>query len=300
MHIVLGATGHVGSAVTNTLLDRGEPVTVVTRHAERAEPSRRRGAAVAVADGHDIPALRAVFQRGRSAFLLMPPAGPDTDTVAEERRTVAAIVQALHGVALEHVVVQSTYGAQPGEGIGDLGVLYEFEEGVRATGLHTTVLRAAYYMSNWDMAFETARDHGVVQTFFPADFALPMAAPTDLGRVAARLLTEIEEPGVHYVEGPQPYTPDDVARAFAQALARDVRIAVIPPAAWLDSFRALGFSTAAAASYARMTDVTLADPCRPGAPERGPTSLTDYVGALVRERTSASHVRRSASSRRSS
>ena len=88
MHVVLGATGHVGSAVVSALLDRGEPVTLVTRDAKRAEPFTRRGAVAAVADIHDTPALRAVLQRGHSAFLLMPPADPATDTVVEERRTV--------------------------------------------------------------------------------------------------------------------------------------------------------------------------------------------------------------------
>jgi uncharacterized protein YbjT (DUF2867 family) len=289
VHIVLGATGHVGSAVANALLDRGEPVTVVTRTADRAEPFRRRGAAVAVADVRDTPALHAVFQRGQHAFLLMPPADPATDTVAEERRTVTSIVRALQGVGLKKVVVQSTYGAQPGDGIGDLGVLYELEEAVRAVGLHTTVLRAAYYMSNWDMAFDTARDEGVVQTFLPADFALPMAAPADLGRVAARLLAENgDRAGVCYVEGPERYTPDDVACAFATALGRDVRVAVTPRPAWLDTFRALGFSPTAAASYARMTDLTLAGPERPAAPERGPTTLREYVASLVQRRASRS------------
>ena len=35
MYIILGATGHVGSAVAETLLGRGEAVTVVTRDAEK-------------------------------------------------------------------------------------------------------------------------------------------------------------------------------------------------------------------------------------------------------------------------
>jgi uncharacterized protein YbjT (DUF2867 family) len=34
MYIVLGATGHIGSAVTNFLLQRGENVTVITRRPE--------------------------------------------------------------------------------------------------------------------------------------------------------------------------------------------------------------------------------------------------------------------------
>ncbi len=283
MHVILGATGHVGSAVAAELLDRNEPVTVVTRDRGRAERFEQRGAAVAVADVRDTPGLRAVLQRGRSAFLLMPPADPATDTVAGERRTVAAIVRALDGIGLQKVVVQSTYGAQPGEGIGDLSALFEFEEAVRAVGLHTSVLRAAYYMSNWETALETARADGVVHTVFPPDFVLPMVAPADVGRVAARLLTDdVDRASVHYVEGPEPYAAADVASAFAQALDRDVRVAEIPRAAWLDTFRALGFSPAAASSYARMTEVTLAGPERPVAPERGTTTLTDYVAALVR------------------
>jgi uncharacterized protein YbjT (DUF2867 family) len=201
---------------------------------------------------------------------------------------VASIVGALDGAGLQKVVLQSTYGAQPGDALGDLGVLYEFEEGLRALGLHTSVLRAAYYMSNWDTALETARGDGEVHTFFPADFALPMVAPADVGRVAARLLADdAGGAAVHYVEGPQPYSAADVASAFAEALARDVRVAEIPRAAWADTFRALGFSPAAATSYARMTEVTLAGPERPAAPERGPTTLTDYVAALVRSGASS-------------
>jgi uncharacterized protein YbjT (DUF2867 family) len=38
MHVILGATGHVGSAVAMALLDHREPVTVVTRDERRAEP----------------------------------------------------------------------------------------------------------------------------------------------------------------------------------------------------------------------------------------------------------------------
>ena len=74
MHIILGASGHVGSAVTEALLDHGEPVTVVTRNPRRAEPFARRGAVAAVADIHDLGAMRDVLRQGRTAFLLMPPA----------------------------------------------------------------------------------------------------------------------------------------------------------------------------------------------------------------------------------
>jgi uncharacterized protein YbjT (DUF2867 family) len=284
MHVILGATGHVGSAVAMALLDQREAVTVVTRDERRAEPYTRRGAMAAVADVHDTEALRAVLARGRSAFLLMPPADPSTDTVAEERRTVSSIARALEGASLQKVVVQSTHGAQPGEGIGDLGVLYEFEQAVLAVGLRTSIVRAAYYMSNWDSALGTARDEGVVHTFFPPDFSLPMVPPADVGRVAARLLAdEFEHTGVRYVEGPTEYSAADVAGAFARALGRDVRAVETPRAQWMATFQSLGFSPAAAGSYARMTALTLQGAERPAAPERGATTLTEYIGTLVHD-----------------
>jgi uncharacterized protein YbjT (DUF2867 family) len=283
MHIVLGATGHVGSAVAMALLDRGEAVAVVTRDARRAEPFTRRGAIAAVADIHDADALRRVLQRGQSAFLVMPPADPSTDTVAEEHRAVASIARAIQRTDLQKIVVQSTYGAQPGEGLGDLAVLYEFERAVAALGARTSVVRGAYYMSNWDSALATARDEGVVHTFLPAGFALPMVAPADLGRVGARLLTEeVDHQGVRYVEGPTTYSAADVARAFAQVLGRDVQTVETPRSEWVTAFQALGFSPVAATSYARMTAITLDHLERPEKPERGPTTLEEYVKALVR------------------
>lgn len=284
MHIILGATGRVGSAVAGALLDRGERVTVVTRDPRRAERFAGRGAAVAVADVRDADALRAALRRGQRAFLLMPPADPATDTVAEERRTTAAIARAVEGAGLERVVVQSTYGAQPGDGLGDLGVLHALEQAVAATGVPTCVVRGAYFMSNWDFALEGARQTGELPSLFPAELALPMVAPVDLGRIAARwLVEEGDHGGVHHVEGPAAYSAADVARAAAAALGRDVRVAETPRVRWREAFRALGFSPSAADSYARMTAIVVDGAFeRPEAPERGPTTLGEYVAARVR------------------
>ncbi|GAO01544.1 NmrA family NAD(P)-binding protein [Anaeromyxobacter sp. PSR-1] len=285
MHVVLGATGRVGSAVAGALLDRGERVTVVTRDPRRAESFARRGAAVAVADVRDADALRAVLRRGQRAFLLMPPADPATDTVAEERRTMAAIARAVEGAGLEKVAVQSTYGAQPGDGLGDLGVLHALEQAVAATGVPTRVVRGAYFMSNWDFALETARQTGEIPSLLPAELALPMVAPVDLGRIAARWLVDDEDhAGVHHVEGPAPYSAADVARAAAAALGRDIRVVETPRAQWVATFLGLGFSPSAAESYARMT-ATVVDGAfeRPEAPERGPTTLAAYVAARLRQ-----------------
>jgi uncharacterized protein YbjT (DUF2867 family) len=285
MHIILGGTGHVGSALSEALIERGEPVTIVTHDPSKAHDWQQKGLQVAVADVHDVDALRRVFRQGKRLFLLNPPADPSTDTDAEERKSLASILAALDGSGLEKVVAESTYGAQPADRSGDLGILYEMEQALEAQPIPASIIRAAYYMSNWDASLKTARKEGVVHTLYPANFELPMVAPRDIGQVAARLMTEpVERTGLHYVEGPELYSSSDVAAAFAAALQRPVEAVVTARERWTQAFKAMGFSDAAADSYANMTAITLEKGYSlPDAPVRGDTSLQNYVMELVRK-----------------
>ena len=70
MHIILGATGHIGSALAKKLLQHGEPVTVVTRNEKKAEEWRHTGAKVAIADVLDTEKLQEIFHQGKKLFLL--------------------------------------------------------------------------------------------------------------------------------------------------------------------------------------------------------------------------------------
>jgi uncharacterized protein YbjT (DUF2867 family) len=287
MHIILGATGHVGSALAQALLARNEAVTVVTRDARHAEALKTKGAHVAEVDVFDTAALHRVIAGGHRLFVLNPPAPPSTDTAAEERRSLHAIVAALEGCKLEKIVAESTYGAQPGDGIGDLGVLYDMEQALQAGKAPFSAIRAAYYMSNWDASLETAHKEGTVHSMYPPDFTLPMVAPHDLGEFAARLmLGAAESSGPHYVEGPERYSSGDVAQAFSQALGRPVKVVVTPPEQWVQAFQSMGFSEAAAKSYAAMTRITLEKKEEPEKSERGAISLSEYISALVKKNTS--------------
>ncbi|MGO1003470.1 NmrA family NAD(P)-binding protein [Lysobacter sp. CA196] len=283
MYVIMGGTGHVGSATAQSLLARKEPVAIVTRSAAHADEWRAKGVSIAEADVEDVASLRSAFRLGRRAFLLNPPADTATDTDLVERRTVAKILDALDGSGLEKVVAESTGGAQAGDRIGDLNVLWELEQGLRERAIPAAINRAAYYMSNWDAQLDSIRSTGELSTLFPADLAIPMVAPRDLGEMAAaRLLSPLDDTGVRYVEGPRLYSSNDVAEAFAKALGQRVKVKVTPRDQWKQAFLSLGFSDAAAESYARMTAVSIdggfdiADD-----PLRGKTTLEDYVSELV-------------------
>lgn len=283
MHIILGATGHVGSAVARHLLQAREPVTVVTHAPERRSDWEQLGAKVAVVGVLEVEALALVFKTGRRLFLLNPSAPMDSDTVAEEKRSLAAILEAVRAADPEKVVAESTFGAQAGDGIGDLGVLYQMERELAKLGVPTSINRAAYYLSNWDQALKTARERGEVHTLYPVDFKIPMVAPEDIGATAAMLLQwPPEKFHIRYVEGPDRYSSQDVADAISRALKRPVRAVVTPKERWRSSLQAQGFSKAAAESMARMTSLTLESNFdTDGEVVRGPTTLQTYVDRLV-------------------
>lgn len=284
MYIILGATGHVGSAVAQTLLGEGEPVTIITHDDSKKQEWEQKGAVVAVADVYDKDQLKKVFQQGKRLFVLNPPAPITGDAAELERKSVASILAALSGSGIEKIVAQSTYGAQPGDQVGDLGVLYELEQGLAKTGIPTSIVRAAYYMSNWDTSLETAQQEGQLHTLYPADFKLPMVAPKDLGAVAARLLQEPSaQTGLYYVEGPERYAPADVAAAFSNVLGKDIQVVQTPREEWVSTLKQIGFSQPAADSMAAMTAITLDQNYElPDAPIRGATTLQEYVAALVK------------------
>lgn len=283
MHIILGGTGHIGTALATALLSKNEQVTIISRNPKKKQAWEQKGATVAIADVLDVNNLRKIFDTGERLFLLNPPADPSTDTVMEEKKTVNAILAALKGSQIKKVVAESTYGAQPGEGLGDLGVLYDMEQSLAGINIPVTVIRGAYYMSNWAMSLETAQQAGKVYSFYPGDYKLPMVSPADIGRFAAELMLEpITQTGLHYVEGPEKYSPNDVAAAFAAALVKEVKAVEIPEAQWEQTLKDAGFSEPAAKSMAAMTRVTLQQKFeQPQHTVKGTTTLNNYIRELV-------------------
>ncbi|CAN7768363.1 NmrA family transcriptional regulator [Ensifer sp. NM-2] len=281
MYVVLGATGHVGSSVVAALGSSGEHVTAIAHDPEKAKTIQGNNVEVVIADVANEDRLHAVFRQAKRAFLLNPPASRASDTNSEELKTARSIARAVGGSDLEKVVVASSYGAQAGDGIGDLSVLYEFEQLVQGTGVPTAINRAAYYFTNLDNLLETAKE-GHLSSPFPGDLVLPMVSPADLAEVAAiRLSSTNNDVGIKYVEGPRRYTFTEVAQAFSNALGLPVALQGIARQRIEKSFREQGFSEAAARSYARMTMATIDGAELPNEPIRGKVTLEEHVNSLV-------------------
>jgi uncharacterized protein YbjT (DUF2867 family) len=207
-----------------------------------------------------------------------------TDTPLQERKTADSLVEALKNSNAEKVVVESTLGAQPGYNIGDFGVLYELEQNVAKLSYPYSIIRPAYYMSNWVEQLPAIKENGELISFFPVDLKFPMVAPPDIGELAAHLMMANNTSNINSIHGPELYSPRDVAEAFSKTLGKKVNVKVIPKDQWIAAFRAMGFSEQGAESYKNMTEISLSAFEKPTDTTgfiKGKITLQEYINRLI-------------------
>src|SRR5246127_3215240 len=111
MYVVLGATGHSGSIIANTLLLKGERVRVVGREASRLERFVRKGAEAFTANVSDATTLTKALSGARAAYLMVPPNMASPDYRADQERESDSIAKAVKDSGLRYAVFLSSFGA---------------------------------------------------------------------------------------------------------------------------------------------------------------------------------------------
>ncbi|QFR32357.1 NmrA family NAD(P)-binding protein [Ancylobacter sp. TS-1] len=241
MFAITGITGKVGGALARNLLAENLPVRAVLRDEAKAAEWRARGCDIAIAEMDDAASLAAAFRDAEGVFILPPSEFDPEPGFPEARRVIDAVTKALREARPAKVVCLSTIGADaPHENLLTQRTL--LEEALGALGLAVTFLRPGWFMENAQWDVPAARDEGVLRSFLqPADKLFPMIATQDVGRTAAMLLRE-DWSGTRVVEleGPARVSPNDIARAFASALAHPVSVEIVRRETWEGIFRAQG------------------------------------------------------------
>lgn len=257
MNIITGGTGKVGSAVAQSLLNKGEKVKIISRSSKDELKWKKRGAEWATTNINDTKVIHEVFMSGEKVFVLNPPANPQLDTDVEESKTVALLLESLKDSGIKKIVVESTMGAREGKKIGDLGILYDLEKGIENLGIPYSIIRPAYYMSNWTDNLENVKKTSELISFFPADLRIPMIAYQDIGELAADLMIEKDTAKITSIEGPELYSPQNVAETLSDVLQKNIKLKVIQEKDWFNTYISIGFSKEAAESYTNMTSISL-------------------------------------------
>ena len=196
MYVVLGATGHTGSIIANTLLVKGERVRVVGREASRLERFVRKGAEAFTATVSDAAALTEAFRGARAAYLMLPPNMASPDYRADQERESDAISKAVKDSGLHYAVFLSSFGAHVPEGTGPIAGLHSAEQKLNAIGgFNVLYLRAGYFMENNLSAIGMIQGMGIYGHAVLPDLKLPMIETRDIGDYAAGRLLKLDFSG---------------------------------------------------------------------------------------------------------
>ncbi|AQL37554.1 NmrA/HSCARG family protein [Pseudomonas syringae] len=216
--LVIGATGTIGSLVTQGLASAGADVRALVR-----QPGKRdvpAGVTEVVADLTDVPSMRAALASVRTLFLL--------NAVTPDEVTQALITLNLAQEAgIERVVYLSVIHADKFTNVPHFTGKYTVERMIETLGIPATILRPAYFMQNERMVQQTIQNYAVYP--MPIGSAgVAMVDARDIAEVAvAELLRRDKAPSALdrltlELVGPQALTGASVAKIWSSALGREI------------------------------------------------------------------------------
>lgn len=209
--LVTGATGNVGSLVTQRLIDRGDRPAVFVRDAKKAR--RLFGDRVEIRVG-DLADISGALDGIRDLFLLN--SGPDL----EVRDRAAALAAKAAGV--RHLVKLSTLDVSSGVGTGPWHA--RGEQAVRESGVPFTFIRASAFMSNALSWAYTMKREGVLRTSTGRG-KIAFIHPDDIADVAVNALTTRAHQGEALViTGRRALTYRAMASKIGAAIGKTVRL----------------------------------------------------------------------------
>ncbi|WP_188467308.1 NAD(P)H-binding protein [Marivirga lumbricoides] len=221
--VILGATGTVGSKISEILLNEGHQVTVMARHTEKLEKFKNMGAEVISGDVTDVKTLTNAFKNADSAFLILPDNPKAENTRAYQRQVTSNYIQAIEKSGIKYIVNMSSLGSHMHEGNGMMGGTGEQEVRLnQLENVNVVHIRSAYFMENWLRIIGLVKAKGIAGTAADGDTAIPMVATQDVAKVAAAHLSNLDFTGksVHAVMGPRDYTYKEFTNIIGQTIGK--------------------------------------------------------------------------------
>lgn len=231
MILTTGATGQLGSAVVERLLQRTDPsgIAVLVRDPDKAADLAARGVSVRVADYDDTGGLEQAM-KGIDRVLLIPGTAPQ-QRVQQHQNVIDAAVTA--EVALLGFASRSLRNIEGSEN-GLMSDYFETEDRIRRSGLTHVLFRNALYLDTLPQFVGG-----------PQVFDTGVRLPTEDGRGAYALRREMGEAlangmldhadgnRTYVVAAPEAYSFDDVAAALSELAGRPVAYTRITEEEWV-------------------------------------------------------------------
>ena len=233
MYVVGGVTGHTGSLIAQTLLERGERVRAIVRSRDQIYQWKDRGAEVVVVDFSDVLALSSALEGAKGAYLLTPQSVYDLNPLEKWACQNQSIVTAVKNARLKNTVFLSSMGAHRDKRTGLVQALYDAEQKFKNAEIPVTLLRAAYFYENWIPTLGAVHDKSALPTFLKPKRSIPMVSVKDVAGVAVDLLLNpADSSRVVELAGPKDYSAQDIIDILEQIMGKRLDLLPFSKGGW--------------------------------------------------------------------
>jgi uncharacterized protein YbjT (DUF2867 family) len=216
--LVTGATGNVGRQVVEQLVKRGAKVRALVR--DTAKANFPAGVDVVQGDLLDVDSLRSAYQGVSTLFLL-------NGVVADEYTQALIALNLAREAGIKRIVYLSVIHSDVYVNVPHFAGKFGVERMIEQMGMHATILRPAYFISNDLTIKDVVTGYGVYPMPI-GDKGLAMVDTRDVGEIAAIELMRREQSAeplplerINLV-GPDTLTGTDVAAIWTEVLGRPI------------------------------------------------------------------------------
>jgi NAD(P)H dehydrogenase (quinone) len=238
---VFGGSSEVGQTCIDFLLTQSHFVKLITN--SKTNPviqswENVKGVEIKLVSSYDnVKELTDAFSKVDGAFIIPHLNYKSEHFVQEGNVTMNAMRKALEQAKVPKLVVISSIGAQldpRSHKIGYVALSYWLEQTfANFPGASVTFLRSAWLIDNYkSLALSVAKKQNVLPGFlYPLDLKREMVSSFDLGLWSGKLLIEksvnTKVIKALEVQGPEKYSPEDIAKAVSNALKADKPIKAV-------------------------------------------------------------------------
>ena len=232
MILIVGASGRLGSAVAQHLLEEGKPVRVMTRTPSNLIHLKQQGAEVVSGDLRNPASLMSACQ-GVEQVLAAAHAldgkgdnNPQTVDDAGNRQ----LIDAAKAAGVKHFIFMSILGVGPDAPLEFFRIKYRTEEYLRTSGLSFTIIRPSAFMDLWaQLIGQPILEQGKTTIFGRGNNPVNFVAVEDVARFVCIALEDSRARNqVIEVGGPENMTLNQVAETFERTSGRQAKKRHVP------------------------------------------------------------------------
>jgi uncharacterized protein YbjT (DUF2867 family) len=232
MILIIGASGHLGSAVAERLLEQGKPVRVMTRNPFTLAHLAQNGAEVVSGDLRNPSSLQSACQ-GVDQVLAAAHAlngKGDNNPLTVDDLGNRKLIDTAKAEGIKHFVFISILGATPESKLAFFRTKYGIESYLRTSGLNFTILQPTAFMDLWGQLIgPPILEKGKVTLFGRGNNPINFVAADDVARLVCTALENPRAIGKTIeVGGPENLTINQVVSIFENLCGRPAKTQHVP------------------------------------------------------------------------